>query len=437
MSVASIELPANGRLDQTSRDEAPSSRKKVLICAYSCEPHRGSEPGTGWHVLREAALRHDVWLLTRPHGAAKIEAELKALGITSVTPLYYDLPIVGPIWRKKHLLGLRLHNYLWQFGAGRLAKRVHNEVKFDVAHHVTFVNYYTLSAAAGAGCPLVWGAVGGAEEAPKAFNPSFSLFGRAYEAFRKFRRLAGELDPFTRRTARRATVGVSTTRESAERMKKIGSRVDEIMSECGVTTVEADQVSDFPIRDGNTVRFISVGRLLHWKGFYLALSAFLKLNDDSEFWIVGDGPDRPRLEAMAAASPRGNRVKFVGAVPRARVLELLRDADVMLHPSLHDSGGVTPIEGMAAGRPVICLNLGGVATKVPDDAGIKVDALTPDQTVNDLARAMEKLSADSALRKQMALRGREVVREEFLWSGIMDRYDRLYDLAITRSGVRR
>src|SRR5258707_8913509 len=192
----------------------PRARLKVLLCAYACEPGRGSEPGTGWNVLRALAERNDVWLLTRPHGSAKIEAELSRLKFPSVTPLYYDLPVIGKFWRKHYLTGMRLHNYLWQFGAARLARKVHAEVNFDIAHHVTFVNYYTPSAAASVGCPFVWGAVGGAEVAPPAFIRDFSLFGRAYEFFRDIRRYVGELDPLGRRTARRATVGIATTTES-------------------------------------------------------------------------------------------------------------------------------------------------------------------------------------------------------------------------------
>ena len=56
-----------------------SGRLKVLLCAYACEPGRGSEPGTGWNVLRALAERNDVWVLTRPHGSVKIESELARL----------------------------------------------------------------------------------------------------------------------------------------------------------------------------------------------------------------------------------------------------------------------------------------------------------------------------------------------------------------------
>lgn len=434
-----LELMEQPRIDSRHplvEEGARQARNKVLLCAYSCEPGRGSEPGIGWNVVRALSERNDVWLLTRPHSGAKIQAELNRLGITTVTPIYYDLPIVGPIWRKRHLIGMRVHNYLWQFGAARAARKVHAQINFDVAHHVTFVNYYTPSAAAFIGCPFVWGPVGGAEVAPPALERSFSLKGRMYEWARALRRFIGEMDPFVRRTARRTTVGISTTAESAVRMRKLGAPVDALSSESGLTTEEVERLEAFAIRTAGPTRFISVGRLLHWKGFHLSLQAFLSLNDPAaQYWIVGDGPEFKTLETIITNANAQNRVKLLGNQSRDKVMALLEEADVMIHPSLHDSGGVTPIEGMAAGRPVICLDLGGVATKVTDDAGIKIKAVNPDQTVRDLAAAMKKLSEDPQLRTEMGSAGRNVVRQRFWWPGKIKEYERLHQLAISRMKV--
>jgi glycosyltransferase involved in cell wall biosynthesis len=436
---AMLELLEQSQTDAAVRPSAKAvseDRLKVLLCAYSCEPGRGSEPGIGWNVLRALSERNDVWLLTRPHSGAKIMAELERLEIKNVTPLYYDLPVIGPVWRKRHLLGMRLHNYLWQFGAARMARRVHREVRFDVAHHVTFVNYYTPSAAAFIGCPFVWGPVGGAEVAPPALERSFSLFGRTYEMARALRRFVGEMDPFVRRTARRTTVGIATTAESALRMRKLGAPVDDLSSESGLTTEEVERLEAFPLRIVGPTRFISVGRLLHWKGFHLSLQAFLSMEpSEAQYWIIGDGPEYKRLEKMIADASASKRVRLFGNLSRDGVMQLLADADVMIHPSLHDSGGVTPIEGMAAGRPVICLDLGGVATKVTESTGIKIQAIDPDQTVRDLAAAMTMLSNNAGLRQSMAVAGRELVRERFWWPSKIRNYERLHRVAIARAKV--
>ena len=74
------------------------------------------------------------------------------------------------------------------------------------------------------------------------------------------------------------------------------------------------------------------------------------------------------------------------------------------------------LEAMAARRPVICLDLGGPALHVTEETGIKVSAISPEQTVNDLAEAMFRLARDPVLRKRMGEAARRRVSEHFNWN---------------------
>jgi len=75
-----------------------------------------------------------------------------------------------------------------------------------------------------------------------------------------------------------------------------------------------------------------------------------------------------------------------------------------MHPSLHDSGGWVTLEAMAAGRPVICLDLGGPALQVSEATGIKIPAISPPQVVADLASALKQLAGDPSRRHDLARR---------------------------------
>ena len=87
----------------------------------------------------------------------------------------------------------------------------------------------------------------------------------------------------------------------------------------------------------------------------------------------------------------------------------------MVHPSLHDSGGWVCLEAMAAGRPVICLDLGGPAEQVTAETGFKVLADNPEQAVSAMAEAMIKLANDNNLILQMGQSGRQRVKELYSW----------------------
>jgi glycosyltransferase involved in cell wall biosynthesis len=70
---------------------------------------------------------------------------------------------------------------------------------------------------------------------------------------------------------------------------------------------------------------------------------------------------------------------------------------------------------MAAGRPVVCLDLGGPATQVTEETGIKVPAPDPNQAVSGLAEAMTRLARDPELRDRMGQAGQKRVKEIYDW----------------------
>jgi glycosyltransferase involved in cell wall biosynthesis len=159
-----------------------------------------------------------------------------------------------------------------------------------------------------------------------------------------------------------------------------------------------------------------MGRLLHWKGYHLAVRAFAKAElSAADYWLLGDGPERERLQALAEKLGVASQVKFWGKLPREQLMDKLGQCHVLVHPSLHDSGGWTCLEGMAAGRPVICLNLGGPATQVTQETGIKVSASDPQETVKGLAEAMTRLAGDAELRVRLGQAGQKRVKEVYDW----------------------
>jgi glycosyltransferase involved in cell wall biosynthesis len=331
--------------------------------------------------------------------------------------VYFDLPAWARFW-KHGRRAVSVYYALWQAGAYRHAARLHRQVQFQIVHHVTFVNYWQPTFLALLPIPFVWGPVGGAESAPHAFYPTFTPGGRMHEHARDaVRRLAGR-SPFLRETARRARVSFATTRDTARQLCDLGARSVEIMPESGLAPTEIDFLAALLPHTGQPFRVISLGELLDLKGYHLAMAAFAGFHrryPSSEYWLVGDGPQRQRLMGLAARLGLGSEVRFWGKVPRIQALEMLGSADVLLHPSLHDSGGWVCVEAMGAGRPIVCLDLGGPGVQVTPETGIKVPAETPRQVVRDLVGALERLSHDDHLRSTMGAAGRARVKTHFSW----------------------
>ncbi len=404
---------------------------KVLLSAYACEPGRGSEPGVGWNMACQIAKHHEVWVLTSNTHRAAIEAELARHQPPNLNFVYldpfgwvYDWSNEG----KRSQWNIHLHYYLWQIWAYFVARSLYRQVNFDLSHHITYVKYSSPSFLVFLPIPFIWGPVGGGESAPKTFWQDFSFRGKIYETLRELARWVGEHDPFTRLTARRSLIALATTEDTATRLRQMGAKNVKVCSESGMTEKEIVNLINYTTDCGSLVRFISMARLLGWKGLHLSLQAFAQANlPNAEYWILGEGPERERLQKLADELKIHHQVKFWGKLPRDEALCKLKDCLVLVHPSLHDSGGWVCLEAMVARRPVVCLNLGGPAIQITEETGFKIHAQTPEQTVSDLAKAMTVLAKDPNLRLRMGQAGHNRVREAFSWESKGRYFAQLYE----------
>jgi glycosyltransferase involved in cell wall biosynthesis len=401
---------------------------RILLSAYACEPRKGSEPGVGWNTAGALAGYHEIWVLTRANNRPAIERELAhASGsITRLRFVYYDLPRWAGWW-KRGMRGVHLYYYLWQLGAYFTARRLHREIGFDLVHHITFGKHWVPSLLALLPVPFVWGPVGGGESTPKAFRGDFSFPGKIYEGLRDVGRWLGEHDHLVRLTARRSLLALAKTDTTAERLRRLGASNVRVLSDAGLPLTEMNDLARRPAANDHPVRFISIGNLLELKGFHLGLRAFARGDlEDAEYWIVGDGPARWRLQDLAERLGCGARIKFWGRLPRDETLRRLAESHVLVHPSLHESGGWVCVEAMAMGRPVICFDLGGPGTQVTEQAGVKVQARHPEQAVRDFAEAMCRLARDPQLRQRMGEAGRLRSRAAYGWEGKGEFLDTMY-----------
>jgi glycosyltransferase involved in cell wall biosynthesis len=391
---------------------------RILLSAYACEPNRGSEPGVGWNMAQTIARRHQVHVLTSATHKPGIEAEMAQHPNPNLTFSYLD-PL-GWVYdwsrEKRFQVDVHLHYYMWQIKAYQVAKRLHQREAFDLAHHVTYVKYYSPSFLAWLPIPFLWGPVGGAEAAPQAFWCDFNRKNKLYETLRNTARGLGELDPFVAMTAKRSTMLWATTNDTAERLRSLAGKQSadrvEVMSALYLENI--DELSQYPLDAAGPMRFISLGRLLHWKGFHLGLKAFAAAKlPDAEFWVVGTGPEEDALKALAQSLGIAHQVKFWGRLPQPEAMDCLTRSTVLVHPSLHDSGGWVCLEAMATGRPVICLDLGGPGVQVTAQTGFKIPATNPTQSIAGMADAMQQLSADRSLLQRLSAAGQAHIRSQY------------------------
>jgi teichuronic acid biosynthesis glycosyltransferase TuaC len=165
-----------------------------------------------------------------------------------------------------------------------------------------------------------------------------------------------------------------------------------------------------------TIKLLSIGNLYRSKGQAYVLRALRRLLDMGyalEYVIVGDGPERNRLEALVRELGLENHVRFEGYKSHAEVWPYFAACDIFVLPSWVEGFGVVYIEALGLGKPVIgCEGAGG-----PEDLktlGDCIEIVKP-QDVESLLQAMRRLLDDPERRKQMGEIGRKIVAEYFSW----------------------
>ncbi|MGN9779750.1 glycosyltransferase [Micromonospora sp. H33] len=177
-------------------------------------------------------------------------------------------------------------------------------------------------------------------------------------------------------------------------------------------------------------RIITVGRLVERKGFLDVVRAMPAV-PDAECVVVGGPPADQlpadafarRLGALAESCGVADRVKLVGAVPREEMGRWYRSADLLVAAPWYEPFGLTPLEGMACGVPVVGTDVGGISdTVVP---GLTGD-LVPPRDPRALGTAIRRLLADKVRRFAYATAALDRIRSRYSWKRCAEQLSVVY-----------
>ncbi len=180
----------------------------------------------------------------------------------------------------------------------------------------------------------------------------------------------------------------------------------------------------FNVEDGGNV-VGGVSRLEKVKGYqYLirAIPYILKECPDTKFILVGDGTYRKKLVRLAERLGVEDKIVFTGKVEDVDII--LGLIDIFVHPAIWEEGfGLAVLEAMAAGKPILASNTGGVYALVKD--GVNGWLLKP-KSIDEIAINVVKMIKESALMKKMGESSREFAVSKFSMSRMADEMISLY-----------
>ncbi len=209
-----------------------------------------------------------------------------------------------------------------------------------------------------------------------------------------------------------------------------------VVVHCGI------EPEHFPFKERTGTRaVICVARLAETKGhadLFRAFSLLAPELPDLRLELVGDGPERERLTALAAELGISDRARFHGALPAEEVRRILAESDLFVLASVQDASGgrdgipVSLMEAMASGLPVVTTELSGIPELVENGrTGLLVQPGDP----AGLAAAIRVLVEDPEYARQLARNGRDWVGERFALETETSRLADLFEQALARRSV--
>lgn len=310
-------------------------------------------------------------------------------------------------------------------GARALFTRLEREVGFDVAHQLNPVDAGLSLLLPRSPVPLVLG----------PYVPMWPPATIGLRDTRRQRMLAPPVDVLRTAVAalqqRRATLLLLSTPAARERLHGSGrARIEQVPYGIDVRSFDAPgppgTAADGPI--------LFLAGLEPWKGLETLLDAFELAAGDLDgrrLAVAGEGSLSAALHRRVAESPAGERIDVLGRVQRRDVPALLGRSSIYCLPSVSEPFGISALEAMACGRPVVATDAGGLRHLVSDEGG----RLVPPGDAVALAAALRELSGSSDLRRAMGAYNHRLVRECYSWERVVARLEAAYGHAIELAGT--
>lgn len=390
-----------------------TSRPRVLVFAYACEPGRGSEPGAGWGLVRTVADFADCVVLVGPEHIPGIRSWESGNTTRAISVVEVPEPKLGS-YAKWHRVTRFVVYLAWLKKAYRAGRELHAKRPFDAVYHATYSTYWLPAPAIRFGLPSVWGPVGGASRTPLRLWPLLGWKGLLDELLDLISVRLAAWWPATRRTWREVTARIVQNEETLARLPK--SLRDRIHVLNHVMFIEVPQVAPRQRR----AHVLYVSPLESRKGPRLAIRALAHTPEDVRLLMAGDGPERGALKRLARKLSVSHRIKFLGRVPREEVFNLLAEAAAVVFTNLREEGGVPLGEAMLSGAPVIVLAQGGTRTVAASSTDpsrvVLIQPAGVEETARRMGEAMTRLSRNPPTSSGPTLdqeKARRILREVF------------------------
>lgn len=416
----------------------------ILLVMEQCNPEWASVPLLASHFYRTIRERVSVTLVTHERNRGALEKirgahQIVYINESSRLKRYYTqvtriTSSGGVNWPLQHALSYPIYAEFNRHVYARFAKAV-GAGQYDLVHAMTPIlpRYPVKLVKACQNTPFLLGPVNGGVPFPR--GEGFAGVAQKEFAQYNFLRLFTRLIPGYKATYKKADMilsGSTYTKKWIEKHFDIqsGDDIVRLFHENGVVpfsplhgdtpeNTENEQADLFHNGDDRPFHLLFVGRLVAYKGADILLEALHRLEQSEKYasrhtsfsksakqpiilTIVGDGPERQRLEALAQRLGLTHMVHFTGWVKQERTRRYYANADLFCFPSIREFGGAVALEAMSSGLPCIVPDYAGLGEYVTPETGFKISPRSRNHLIEQFAEKISFLMTHPERLRQMS-----------------------------------
>ncbi len=396
---------------------------RILLLGPDCDPETVSIPLVTYNHAAALAKLHDVTLVARESVEGPLRRARGPFSSIEVvrTPRldrFFDWGLRGIFRSNYDSQALTAFRYPfsigWEWFAWRQFRQRILSGEFDVVLRLVPMSPVLPSPFAyllrKGPIPFVLGPLNGGLPWPSGFRQLKAQ--REWVA--SFRRLYRYM-PFARSTYRHAAAIIAASSQTYSEFAAYCDRLFFIPEPGIAGTLCSDATRR--TEPGAKLKLLFVGGLVPRKACDFALRGAARAlrQELAHLTVIGDGPERSRLEQLATSLGIENGVEFCGWLSHAEVLNRMRSADVFVFPSLRDNGAGVVFEALASGAVPVVVDFGGPGDIVYPEVGYKVPLTNEDDIVSQIEGILIALARDRNLINRLRARGVIYARERLTW----------------------
>jgi glycosyltransferase involved in cell wall biosynthesis len=407
---------------------------RVLLLADLCNPDWPSLPVVGYNTAKSIADHVDCVVVTQIRNRKNIE---RVGGVGRAEVVYVDTePLAAPMYKLATALrggpgtgwtmqmAMDYPNYVtFEFAVWRRFRGALRDGAFNIVHRITPMSPTLPSLIARRSpVPFVLGPLNGNLRWPRGFGPEL----RREREWLSYVRNAYKLLPYSRSTYSSARAILAAFDHTIADLPVLARERTINFPEVGIDPA----VFKLPVRgprDRLTVLY--AGRLVPYKLPEVVVRAFAEsqLLRRHRLVVVGEGPERSRLEQIIREYALQDCVEILGQRTQAEVGALMREAEIFAFPSIRELGAGVVIEAMACGMACLVVDYGGPATLVSPGTGVKVALADKESLVTSFRTELEGLVSDPARCLKLGAAAHEHAMAHYTWDQKAKKTLQIYD----------